>query len=205
MINSPDEPTTRKAVVRGRIRLFEDFLGLVPTSRQLEIANAVLRTKLALACIERGEESTLLIAAIALWYAAISDSLEVFVYADTGDRAKEVIRTVRDLYEQLPRPWKRGCSTDHVLQETYVRFFGAGSVQAEPVGPHINPWHDIIIVDGAEAMNCDTATDLAYCGRQPLDDRRVLIIGSEETNLLQRMDATGLFTRVISPSSEPAQ
>jgi hypothetical protein len=163
-----------------------------------------LRNKLVVAQIERGEESALLIAAIALWYAVISDSLEVFVYADDDTRARQIMLTVRDLYDQLPRSWRRNCS-ENDPHRRYIRFVGAGSVGAERVGGRINPWHDIIIVDGAESMNCEAASDLIYCGRQPLDDRRVLVVGSEADNLFELMDRTGFFTRATLPTSEPAR
>jgi hypothetical protein len=144
---SDTEPGTR---IIGKIRLFEDFLGMTPSPAQAAIAAATAVYPRVNGIIADPEQSDDLIYALALWWSCIGGTDEIVVYTDTDERARQLHRGIWDIHAGIEGGWRRPMSQFRNNAPGYY-FEGGGGVDfRRETDFAYAPRADRVVIDGAD-------------------------------------------------------
>lgn len=88
----------------------EDLVPFLPRSYQEEMLDKMLSDRFVIVKLPRQAGKTTIVAAVLLWHILFNTNFAVLVAAHNGAKARDVLNSIKTMYENLPEHIQHGCT-----------------------------------------------------------------------------------------------
>lgn len=128
---------------------FEELVPFVPRPYQEEMLEKMLSERKVIVKLPRQAGKTTIVAAVLLWHAIFNLNYGILIAANKGDKARDVVRAIKDMFEGLPeflQPGVKEYNKGTVIFENGSRFKASATSSSAGRG---DTWNCIYVDEAA--------------------------------------------------------